>query len=116
MTSTYPRTPTPATVARAERGDTTAAEMVGGGLMDEERTQLVETILAISNVTRKCVLIGDEKITKVIKESLFDEHELNYLLQFAELFMQGAEKDMLIDEFQLSPELVKKFDKYKLAW
>ena len=113
MNPSHPHTPTPATVARAERGDTTADEMVGG---DEERAQLVETILAISNVTRKCVLIGDEKITKAIKESLFDEPELDDLLQFAKRFRQGAEKDIIIDEFQLSPELVKKFDKYKLTW
>jgi len=81
-----------------------------------EKTQLTKQILAIANVTRKCVLIGNEKIAKAVEESPLDELDVNGVIQFSKRFMQGPEKDVIIGEFQISPEVEKKLDKYELAW
>ena len=73
-------------------------------------------VLAIANVVRKVVLLGNKKIAEAIEESPFDEHEVAALTEFVDMFAQGYHKEHIVESLKISPELVERLDRMNLNW
>ena len=85
-------------------------------MTEQEDMEFGAKIFVIANATREAVLLGNKKIEEAIEASPYDEYELESLIEFANLFMQGYEKEYIIDRLQISPELVERVDKHNLCW
>lgn len=73
-------------------------------------------ILGIASGVRRVVLFGNQRINKAVKASPYNCNELESLLEFADLLMQGYDKQYIVDILQMSPELVERFDRMDLNW
>lgn len=68
-------------------------------------------IIGVASAVRRTVLLGKQRIADAVEASPFDEHELESLIEFANLLMRGYDKQDIIDRVQISPELEVKLGK-----
>ena len=85
-------------------------------MSEQDDRDLGAKVIAIANVVRKAVLLGNEKISEAIAESPFDAHGVEALTQFTDMFMQGYQKEHIIESLNISTELVERLDKHDLCW
>ncbi|RLB67009.1 MAG: hypothetical protein DRH04_08580 [Deltaproteobacteria bacterium] len=84
---------------------------------ENERDRLLAELLGIANSVRKAVLLGNERIEKVIDASPFDHAYCACLLEFISMFMHGHDRDEIFDTLQVSPELAVRLTNMKsLQW
>ncbi len=82
---------------------------------EDDRQELLGTLLGIASGVRKVVVHGNKRITEVIAASTFDESYCVCLLEYIEMYMSGADKDVIFDALQVSPELATKLERHFLA-
>lgn len=74
-------------------------------------------IIAMASGVRRVVMFGNQRIDDEINKSEYDDYELEPLLEFTNLLMQGYDTQYIVDRLQITPELESKiaemFDIYE---
>ena len=83
----------------------------------EKLNKLVITILANANIVRKVRLFANDGVKKAIDDSQFSEKDLYVLIQFAEMFMQGTDREEIFRKLRGSPNMREKLTNIRsLNW
>jgi len=77
----------------------------------EEDTLFGAKIVGIASGVRRVVLHGNQRITEAVEASPYDDHELEPLIEFADMLMDGYDKEYIVDRLQMAPEFVERLDK-----
>jgi len=72
--------------------------------------KLVASILGVAGGVRKVVAQGHSRIDKILDESGSTKKDHDEFLRFAYMYMLGATKDGIFEEFNVSTELRARLD------